>query len=93
MPSGGSKKFSRISSLCLFFLVIINSILDPAVQSIVSLTSLLVVKMLTLLVSTVANSKVFLLKNMSSFCKSYSHFFSKNISLYAIFNEHILTIR
>ena len=24
---------------------------------------------------------------MSSFCKSYSHFFSKNISLYAIFND------
>ena len=24
---------------------------------------------------------------MSSFCKSYSHFFSKNISVYAIFND------
>ena len=37
------------------------------------------VKMLTVLVSTIYNSQVFLLK-----CKSYSHFFSKNISVYAI---------
>ena len=35
---------------------------DFVVQSIVSLTSLLVVKMLTVLVSTVSNSQVFLLK-------------------------------
>ena len=34
----------------------------PVVQSIVSLTSLLVVKMLTVLVSTVSNSQLFLLK-------------------------------
>ena len=47
------------------------------------------VKMLTVLVSTVSNSQVFLLKNVSSFCrcKSYSHFFSKNISVYAIFKD------
>ena len=46
------------------------------VQSIVSLTSLLVVKMLTVLVSTIFNSPVFLLKNVISFCKckSYPHF-------------------
>ena len=37
-------------------------ILGPVVQSIVSLTSLLVVKMLTVLVSTISNSQVFLLK-------------------------------
>ena len=46
--------------------------------------------MLTVLVSTILNSQVFLLKkNVSSFCKckSYSHFFSKNISIYAIFND------
>ena len=36
--------------------------LGPVVQSIVSLTSLLVVKMLTALVSTVSNPQVFLLK-------------------------------
>ena len=47
------------------------------------------VKMLTVLVSTISNSQVFLLKNVSSFCKckSYPHFFSKNISVYAIFND------
>ena len=55
----------------------------PVVQSIVSLTSLLVVKILTVLVNTISNSQVYLLKNMSSF----HIFFSKNISLYAIFND------
>ena len=47
------------------------------------------VKMLTVLVSTISNSEVFLLKNVSSFCKckSYSHFFSKNISVFAIFDD------
>ena len=34
----------------------------PVVQSVVSLTSSLVVKMLTVLVSTISNSQVFLLK-------------------------------
>ena len=48
---------------------------SPVVQSIVSLTSLLVVKMLTVLVSIISDSQVFLLK-----------IFSKNISVYAIFN-------
>ena len=59
------------------------------VQSDVSLTSSLVVRMLTVLVSTISNSQVFLLKNMSSFCKckSYEHFFSKNFSIYAVFND------
>ena len=62
----------------------------PVVQSIVSLTSSLLVKMLTVLVSKISNSQEFLLKNVSCFCKcnSYSHFFfSKNISVYAIFND------
>ena len=49
------------------------------------------VNLLTVLVSTLSNSQVFLLKkNVSSFCKckSYSHFvLSKNISIYAIFND------
>ena len=36
--------------------------LGPVVQSIVSLTSSLVVKMLTILVSTISNSQIFLLK-------------------------------
>ena len=45
------------------------------------------VKMLTVLISKISNSQVFLLKNVSSFCKSYSHFFSKNISKYAVLND------
>ena len=46
------------------------------------------VKMLTVLVSTISNSHI-CCKNVSNFCKckSYSHFFSKNINLYAIFND------
>ena len=44
------------------------------------------VKTLTVLVSTISNSQVFS-ENMSSKCKSYSHFFSKNISIYDIFND------
>ena len=47
------------------------------------------VQTFTVLVSTISNSQVFLQKNVSSFCKckSYSHFFSKNISIYVIFND------
>ena len=43
--------------------------------------------MLTVLVSTISNSQVFLLKKCEckSECKSYSHFVSKNISIYAIY--------
>ena len=45
--------------------------------------------MLTVLVCTISNSQLFLLKKVSSFCKckSYSHFFSKNISVHAIFDD------
>ena len=49
----------------------------PVVQSIVSLTSSLVVKMLTVLVRTISNSQVFLLKNVSSFCKCKATFFQQ----------------
>ena len=48
------------------------------------------VKILIVLISAISNSQIFLLeKNVSSFCKckNYSHFFSKNISIYAIFIE------
>ena len=41
--------------------------------------------MLTVLVSTISNSQVFLQKNVSSFC--YSHFFQQSISVYAIFDD------
>ena len=46
--------------------------------------------MLTALVNRISNSQVLLLKNVKSFCKckSYSQFFSKNISIYAVFNNH-----
>ena len=56
-------------------------ILGPVVQSIISLTISLAVKMLTVVVSTISDSQVFLLK------KCDSHFFGKNISIYAIFND------
>ena len=59
--------------------------LAPVVQSIVSLTSSLVVKMLTVLVSTISNSQISLLKkNVSSFCKykSYTHFILAKILAY-----------
>ena len=45
------------------------------------------VKISTFLVSTISNSQVILLNNVSSFCKSYSHFSAKNIRVYAIFND------
>ena len=38
--------------------------LGPVVQSVISLTSSLVVKMLTVLVSTISNSQAFLLKKL-----------------------------
>ena len=71
--------------------LILSKFLGPVVQSIVSLTSSLVVKILTVLVRKISNSQLFFFcwkKKMSSFCKckSYSHFFSKNISIYDIFN-------
>ena len=60
---------------------------NAVVQSVVSLMSSVVVKMLTVLLSTISNSQVFLLKKMWVAFASYSHFFSKNISIYAIFND------
>ena len=44
------------------------------------------VKMLTVLVSTILISQVFLLTNVSSFCILLI-FFRKNIRVYAIFNN------
>ena len=42
------------------------------------------VKMLTVLVSTISNSQVFLLKKIHRY---FHIFFCKNISIYAIFND------
>ena len=63
--------------------------LGPVVQSIISLMSSLVVKVLTVLVSTISNSQVFLLKKWVAFAnaKAAHIFFSKNSSIYAIFND------
>ena len=64
--------------------------LGPDVQSIVSLLSSLAVKMLTVLVSTISNSQVFLLKKMwvaFANAKTTHIFFQQNISIYAIFND------
>ena len=47
--------------------------LGPVVQSIVSLTSLLVVKILTILISTISNVQVFLLKK----CEKLLTFFQQ----------------
>ena len=59
----------------------------PAVQSIVSLTGSLVVKMLTVLVSTISNAQVFLLKKIEKQMQKLHIFFSNDNSVYAIFND------
>ena len=51
----------------------------PVVQSIVSLTSSLVVKMLNVLISTISNSQVFLLKKIEL---QTTHIFSAKIFVY-----------
>ena len=63
--------------------------LGPVVQSVLSLTSSLVVKILIVLVVQYLIHRYFCWENVSSFCncKSYSHFFSKDISVYAIFYD------
>ena len=66
----------------------INGDLGPVVQSIVSLTSSLVVKILTVLVSKLSNSHVFLLKNVSSF----SHFLANILAYMPYLMIKVLTI-
>ena len=66
---------------------------NPVVQSIVSLTSSLVVKKLTVTISTISDSKVFLLKKMwVAFANAkathiFCYFCWKNISIYATLND------
>ena len=65
---------------------------DPVVQSVVSLTSTLVVKMLTVLVSTLSNLQVFFAEKKKMWvafatAKATHILFSKNISVYVIFND------
>ena len=54
----------------------------PLVQNIISFTSSLVVKILTVLVSTISNSQIFLLKTWVAF-----HIFSAKTLVYAMFND------
>ena len=58
--------------------------LDPVVQSIVRLTSSLVDKMLTILISRISNSQIFLLKNMwVAFANAKAtHIFQQKILVY-----------
>ena len=69
--------------------------LGPVVQSIVGLTSSLVVKTLTVLVNTISKSQIFCWKNVSSFCKckSYSHFSAKILVYMPYLMIKVLTIR
>ena len=62
----------------------LDNILGPVGQSIVNLTSSLVVKMLTVLVSTISNSQVFLLKKIRvAFANAKAtHIFSAKILAY-----------
>ena len=60
-----------------FFFLFVRGALCPVVQSIVTLTSSLVVKRLTALVSTISNLQVFLLKNVSRFAKATHIFFQQ----------------
>ena len=73
-----------IGRLCSVIVAISGHLLynfkGPDVRSIVSLTSSLTVKMLTVLVSTISNSQVFLLKNVQM-QKLHTFFFSINISI------------
>ena len=63
--------------------------LGPVVQSIVSLTSLLMVKMLIFLVSTISNAQVFLLKKLEKLLQMQQllTFFQQNFSIFAIFYD------
>ena len=65
--------------------VMICDFQGPVLQSIVRLTSLLVVKLLTVLLHTVSNLQVFLLKKKLR--EKLFTYFQQNISIYAIFND------
>ena len=69
-----------------------NRDLGPVVQSVVSLISSIVVKMLTVLVSAISNSQVFLLEKIDA--KATHIFFSAKILAYMSYLMiKVLTIR
>ena len=73
---------STISLFAIFFL-------GPVVQSIVSLTSVLMTNSLTIVTKVFSDTLIFLLLKCEYplQCKSYSCFFRKNINLFAIFQD------
>ena len=64
--------------------------MDPVVQSIVSLTSLLMANSLTVVAKVFSYTLIFCCKNVSSFCNAKAtHIFAanKNINAFAIFQD------
>ena len=73
----------------------VNVLQGPVVQSIFSLTSLLVVKMLTVLVSKIPDSQLFLLKKMwiaFAFAKLLTFFSAKILAYMPYLMIKVLTI-
>ena len=68
--------------------------LGPVVQSIVSLTSLLMTNQLAVLAKVFSNTMIFLLQNVSSFCnaKATHIYAAKNIKVFAIFQDRNFNI-
>ena len=81
---GHNMQFKSYDLQNLPFVVISNENMGPVVQSIVSLTSLLVVKLLTVLVSAISNSQVFLLNKM---WVAFALFSAKILAYMHIFNN------
>ena len=88
IPSLLSKSFSKLllnlKGPCK---IVTDDILGPAVQSMVSLMSLLITNSLTAVAKLFSNTLKFFCKNVSSFCNAKAtHIFSaKNINVFAIF--------
>ena len=87
--AGGSKIHVALPERCSGELKSIH--LDPVVQNIVSLMSSLVVKMLTVLVSTISNSQIFLLKKCEELLQMQKllTFFSKIAYMPYLMIKHV----
>ena len=62
MSGGNTEGLTQVQKFLTHVTLEKDFIQGPVVQSIVSLTSLLVVRMLTILISAISNSQIFLLK-------------------------------
>ena len=83
----------KIGRVHFFYVELYHNYLGPVVQSTISLTSSLVVKMLTVLVSTIFNSHVFLPKKCEKLLQKLLTFFSTKILAYLpYFMIKVLTI-